>query len=466
MTYGEGITEYEVWKKPSRMFPQGLVVRAVGSGGDFRIIRQEGENLPGPLPHWNTRGEAIWPWVHVPYSPFGGRFWARSPLDTAIQIQDAVNRTDSLIELAMSRTANPIWLEPKGAEVKKFTGEPGIVVKYTPVLLGTGSSKPERIEGSTIPAYVLNSREMKVKAFNDQLGTTDPFKGGKPPGVEAFSAMQLLVERSQTRFTIPLEERGRGRQRWAMVSLELERLYGPDERKYAVMGPNGAWTFEAFKHANISGDIELLIEDGSQQPKTSLGKRASIQQLDQMQLIPKEDPDVVYEILRTMGSTNLLPRLDVGIKSALREQDQFERWVSGPGSQQAPVDPMAMELATQTGAMPPTQYLEPLPFAVEKWHDHLIHIAQHKKWANSDMAVRIFTARPDLKIVWAQHISEHEMGLAGDVMFETMIAGGGMPAPGGAPGGGQSMTNSNRESGNPSDVPSGAGEGAQGRGPE
>src|SRR5262245_18114572 len=330
MIYGEGITEYEVWKKPSRQFPQGLVCRAVGSGGDFRIIRQEGEQLPGPLPHWNTRGQAIWPWIHVPYQPFGQRFWARSPLDTVISIQDQVNRVDSLIELAMSRTANPVWLEPKGAEVKKFTGEPGIVVKYTPVMLGTGTSKPERIEGSTIPAYVLNYREMKVKDFNDQLGTTDPFKGGKPPGVEAFSAMQLLVERSQTRFTIPLEERGRGRQRWAMVALEMERLYGPDQRKFAVMGPNGAWTFEAFKHANLSGDIEILVEDGSQAPKTNLGKRAAIQQLDQMMLIPKQDPDVVYSILRELGSTNLLPRLDIAIKSALREQDAFERWVSGP----------------------------------------------------------------------------------------------------------------------------------------
>ena len=129
MTYGEGITQYEVWKKPNKQFPKGLVVRAIGSGAGFEIIRNEAEQLPGPLPHWNTRGDAIWPWVHIPYSPFGSRFWARSPLDTVIQIQDQINQVDSLIQLAMSRTANPVWLEPKGAEVKKFTGEPGIVVE-------------------------------------------------------------------------------------------------------------------------------------------------------------------------------------------------------------------------------------------------------------------------------------------------------------------------------------------------
>lgn len=465
MTYGEGITEYELWKKPNKQFPQGLVLRGIGSGGDFQIIHNDAEGLPGPLPHWTTQGEAIWPWIHVPYSPFGGRFWARSPLDTVIQIQDQVNQTDSLIQLAMSRTANPVWLEPKGSEVKKFTGEPGIVVKYQPVMFGSAAAKPERVEGSTIPAYVLRYREMKIQDFNDQLGTTDPFKGGKPPGVEAFSAMQLLVERSQTRFTIPLEERGRGRQKWSMVALELERLYGPDERKYAVMGPNGAWTFEAFQHADLSGDVEILIEDGSQAPKTNLGKRAAIQQLDQMLILDKEDPDVVYQVLRTLGSTDLLPRLDTAIKSALREQDQFERWVSGPGSQQAPPDPMAMMEAEVNGMPPPgPQYIEPLPFAVEKWHPHTIHIAQHKKWANSDLAIRIFTARPDLKLVWAQHITEHEMAEAQDLQLQMMLEGG--MVGGGVGGAGMAMTNSNRESGNPGDVPRGAGQGAQGRGPE
>lgn len=466
MTYGEGITEYEVWKKPSKQFPKGLVVRAISSGAGFEIIRNEGEQLPGPLPHWSARGDAIWPWIHIPYSPFGSRFWARSPLDTVIQIQDQVNQVDSLIQLAMSRTANPVWLEPKGAEVKKFTGEPGIVVKYQPVMFGsTGAAKPERVEGSTIPAYVLNYREMKVKDFNDQLGTTDPFKGGKPPGVEAFSAMQLLVERSQTRFTIPLEERGRGRQKWSLVALELERLYGPDERKFAVMGANGAWTFEAFKHANITGDIALVVEDGSQQPKTNLGKRAAVQQLDQMMILDKTDPDVVHTVLRQLGATDLLPRLDRNIKSALREQDQFERWVAGPGSQPMPPDPMMLMEAEVNGLPPPgPQYAVPLPFAVEKWHEHQIHIAQHKKWANSDLAVRIFESRPDLKQVWAQHLVEHEMAEAQDLQFQMMLTA--PPEAGGAAGAGQTMTNSNRESGNPSDVPSGAGESAQGRGPE
>ena len=83
------------------------------------------------------------------------------------------------------------------------------------------------------------------------------------------------------------------------------------------------------------------------------------------------------------------------------------------------------------------------------------------------MAVRIFKARPDLKQVWAQHILEHEMAMAQDVQFETLLAGGGLaPEPGGAAGAGQTMVNSNRESGNPADVPKGNRESAQGRGPE
>ena len=106
----------------------------------------------------------------------------------------------------------------------------------------------------------------------------------------------------------------------------------------------------------------------------------------------------------------------------------------------------------------------PIPFAVEKWHEHQIHIAQHKKWANSDLAVRLFEQRPDLKQLWGQHLVEHEMAEAQDLQFQMMLSA--PPVPGGAPGAGQTMSSSNRESGNPADVPSGAGEGAQGRGPE
>ena len=46
--------------------------------------------------------------------------------------------------------------------MKKFTGEPGLVVKYSP-LLGANGAKPEKIEGSNVPASLINMRKMLLE---------------------------------------------------------------------------------------------------------------------------------------------------------------------------------------------------------------------------------------------------------------------------------------------------------------
>jgi hypothetical protein len=126
-----------------------------------------------------------------------GQPGAISPL---VQKQDQLNQLDSHTQLCVQRMGNPIWLEPKGTDVEKFTGEPGLVVKYN--MLGTsGLGKPERIPAEAIPSTNFQLRQQYMQDIEEMAGTYDVLKGQKPTGVEAFSALQLLVERSQSRFT-------------------------------------------------------------------------------------------------------------------------------------------------------------------------------------------------------------------------------------------------------------------------
>src|SRR3990167_8045825 len=83
--------------------------------------------------------------------------------------------------------------EEKGAEVEKFTGEPGIVVKWNS--FGGTKEPPTRIAGENIPQTLFTLMEQLYKIFEEEIGTFDIIKGQKPTGVEAFSALQLLVER-------------------------------------------------------------------------------------------------------------------------------------------------------------------------------------------------------------------------------------------------------------------------------
>lgn len=480
---GDGIVEYELWLKPTKTYPRGLLLRVAGNPGSEVILRTSDEQMPGPLPSTTVKGQPIFPWIHVGYHRFGGRIWARSPLDLLIQKQDQINQLDSLMLLGVQRMSNPVWLEPKGAEVKKFTGEPGLVVKYNPLIAG-GNAKPERIEGQNIPPSLLRLREQFIQDLESLAGTQDVLKGAKPAGVSAFSAMQLLVERAQSRFGPVLAERGEAYRKWFALALEIERQYGPDERTYAAMGANRRWTFSKFKNADIQGSVKVLIEDGSQAPKTNLGKRAAVEQLRQLGLLDPNDPDQRIRIYQVFGQTDLMPALNAAVQGALAEQSAFEEWAMSPGSMPQPAMPqpgMPMP-GMQPGAMPngpsgqppqgrayfddaegaggappapagpppppvPAPTMSPCPLVVEEWHPDPVHISEHEKWANSDVARQLFAARPDVKLQFTLHLMQHKQRAALAMMQQAAPAG---PPPGTgdkAAGGARAMQNSNQESG-------------------
>jgi len=497
-TGGDGLTEYELWMKPTPVWPNGLLLRVAGEQGRERVIRMEGQQLPGPLPTRTLQGQPLFPWIHMAYNRFGGRLWGRSPLDVLVQKQDQINQLDSLTLMGVQRMSNPVWIEPKGSEVKKFTGEPGLVIRYN-ALVGGGNAKPERIEGTNIPSSVLKLREIYMSDFESLAGTQDVLKGAKPAGIEAFSALQLLVERSQSRFAPVLAERGEAYRQWYQLALELERQYGPAERVWSVMGPNRRWIFETFQNANLQGTVKILMEDGSQAPKTNLGKRAAITQLNQLQLLDPNDPDQRYGIYRAFGTTDLLPMLNANVQNALAEQAEFEEWASSKGSmvigqgmavmpgiqpapsaqqvppsrayfdeEQPPAAPPPQAQPGQPGEMPQEpgaqdpmamgtgmmlpQTLIPCPLVRKIWQDDNVHMAEHRKWGNSEGARRLFKQRPELETFFVMHLMEHEAALQQIMAQQMAMQAGppqGAPSQKGAAGQGQAMNNSNRESGKP-----------------
>jgi hypothetical protein len=484
----QGKTEFELWRRPNDEWPEGLFLRVIGDGPGAIVLRDEDESCPGPLPTRDRDDKPYVPFVHTSYQTIGGRLWARGPIDPVIQKQDQINQLDSLIQLIVTRVANPIWLEPKGAEVKSFTGEPGLVVKYNPLVAG-GTAKPERLAGENIPVTLFSLRDQYLKDFEMLMGTYDVLKGARPPNVQAFSAMQLLVERAQARLAGVFKERGRAYRDWFAMALELERQFGPDERAYAVLGPNRGWTFQQFQKANLDGAIEIIVEDGSTAPKTNLGERASIEQANTLGLINPSDAEQRYAILNRMGLAYLNPSLDYDVKSALQEQDAFEKWArdlkaSNPvmvkqvfqafsgqmqayqqaqataEAQQAPA--AALAAATGAPAPAPVQLQKPQtpeisPFKVKPQHDNAVHWAEHRKWGNADVARQLFKDRPELEPIYWLHLADHKAEMQADQ------AAAAPPAP--APKAGSPLERSNAESGNPHDVPHGTRENAQRQGP-
>lgn len=387
----EGITELRLWMKPTRTYPKGVYLRFLGESNPtvIREVGSDGQPQPPTLPYVTKMGKPLWPWVDYPFEAIKGRLYAQSAVDCIISKQDQLNQNDSMVQMSVQRMGNPIWLEEKGANVERFTGEPGLVVKWQRV--GPQGGKPERIPGENPPASMFTIREQLLQDVEDLTGTSDILKGQKPANVEAFSALQLLVERSQSRFTTFFKARGTAYQQWYALVVELERSYGPTQRVQSVLGPNKNWTFKTFEKANLDGDIDLHIEDGTNVPKTALGRRAAIEHGSQLQIIHAQDSEQQFALLDELGLSDLAPSLSADVSSALQEQAAFEEWV-----------------AAGMAGPPPLVRLE--------WQSDPIHLVQNRLWMNGDAVRQILTTLPpdqavNIRQLLANHLAEHSANI-------------------------------------------------------
>lgn len=430
----QGAVEQHLWIKPNAKFPKGFYMRYLGDAAPIPIMDRDVPDLPYKTNH----DKPLWPWIHYSFEEISGRLYASSAIDSIIQKQDQINQIDSMTQMVAQRMGNPVWLEPKGAEVERFTGEPGLIVRWQPV--GANNAKPERIGGENPPQSFFAMREQYKADAEELSGTYDVLKGAKPSGVEAFSALQLLVDRSQSRFKTPFDSRSAAYAEWYMQALELERSYGPKERVDAVLGPNKSWTFKTFQRANLDGDITISVESGTNMPKTALGRRAAIEHAKQLGLLSTQNPEQSYQILNELGLPELMPSLDGDVKSALQEQQAFEEWFA----------------AGMVG---------PCPMVRMPWHNDILHIQENRKWMNSD-AVRTMieqlkgdpTKQMFLIETLAGHLKAHADGLVAAQAAAPLPAGPatpGEPKPEGKPqGAAGAMASSNAQGGAPNQPPS------------
>lgn len=468
----DGIPEYEVWLKPNTDYPDGLVFRIYGDKNPVIAHLEETESIPGPLPYKDAEGSPLFTFSHAGYEHVGGRIWASGPLDVIIQKQDQLNQLDSMILLIIQRMSNPVWLEPKGSEVERLTGMPGLVVKYNSLV--NGNAKPERIAGEGPHGSLFVIREQYLKDIEELAGTFDIVKGAKPTGVEAFSALQLLVERSQARFAGVFGSRGTLYRNWFKFALELEREFGPENRIKATQTPARTWTFQNFKRTQLQGSVTIVVEDGTNAPKTTLGMRAALEHANTLKMLDMADPDQRYEGLKLFGLTKLAPAMDINVQSALQKQEAFELWVVNPQNVQGALmqaeqafsqwqveAAQSPDLMTGEPTVPPPSILEGTPLRWLDWYDPDVHRQEFVKWANGDRVRPLLEETQGAEAFLKQHLAEIDAAIikkAQQLAMRQMAMTPQMPQTGSA------LSNSNRESG-ANNEPRGNGEGAQNQGP-
>lgn len=470
----EGLVEYEAWVRPCKDFPDGGVIRYWGDGNPVIAHQEQDEALPGPLPYKDGRGNPLFPFHMARYEHVGGRIYGSAMIDPAIQKQDQLNQLDSHILMVIGRMANPVWLEPKGAEVEKFTGEPGLVVKWNPLVAG-GQAKPERIPGEGINQSVFAYRQLVKEEAQELMGTYDIMQGEKPSGTEAYAAMSFLYERATGRHASAFKERGAAYKGWMKDALEIEREFGEETRVRAMMQPTKGWAFQTFKKADLAGNVEIIIEDGTLTPKTSLGERAAIDHLAQLGLIDPNDPEQKVAVFEKFGQQRLMPSIDAQVQEAWRNMDRFEQFLADPMQIQQAQQQAAVEQAQAAAMGQPAPPVGPLQY--RRWYNPVIHRNELIKWMLSDRGRKVMyddqgnPIKPVLGMLDAYltqidlAIAQQQMGImdAGGITVPTQPQNQPPPpAPGGPPqqqgrfGRAQQMANSNQNAGGAGQSSSGA----------
>ena len=151
-----------------------------------------------------------------------------------------------------------------------------------------------------------------------------------------------------------------------------------------------------------------------------------------------------------------------------------ERWAStveqtegmGPVTDPVTGQPQVDASGLPVQAMQPQLTIPPVG-GRKPWHNDMVHLAEHKKWANGDNCRQLLQQKPWLEPYLGWVIQQHEYMMQIQQMQQAAL-GAGPDAIGGAPGAGgagRAMKNSNQESGNPADVPRGTKETPTGQGP-
>lgn len=309
-------TLHHLWVRPCPDLPNGGEALVIGS---TTVWKSE-------LTKHDEKGNPIVPIQHFLFKPVAGRVFGRTPADDLVFKQTQRNKIEALIQIALERMSNPVWLIPKSIGIESISGEPGEKIWYNP-FVGPGV-KPERIPGTELTGSILRWVETIDKDMTDIAGMYDIMKGQAPKGVPTLGGSQLLLERGFARFTDALNSWAYGWMQSRKNRLCIWKEFAHDDRTVAILGKNSKWDVEQFNSASLAGNYTVRIEEGNIAPKSKAYQQMITSQLIEAQLVDITDPIIRHKIMSDFDASHLVEGLDIDIKDAIKEEEEF---LSGGG---------------------------------------------------------------------------------------------------------------------------------------
>lgn len=364
----------EYYERPTEEHPKGRLL-VVANG---KCLYAGDSPYTGPdSGDWHPYSE--FRWEIVP-----GRFWAKSPMDDATEIQKQINSIDSVIILTRKTTAIPQKLIPRGtmAQNDSWTGRPGQRISYIPTSNG---EKPEIIPASSVGEQVMMERKQKVDDIKTIMGAPDILKGDRPPGVTAFSALNLLFEIGAGKL-FPISDRWK-----RFIENDQKKQLKIIANKYReprpqfiqmLMSKNRDLTTDQIKDfigKDLYDNCNVVIDPASSVPRMKAAEAAKLMELAPMGVLNLEDPANKKQFLDKLDVLGFAGSYGKDVNRAEYENDQLDNLAADPQGMHPvvlDVDNHDVHIAVHGDREKEPSFLE-LPLAVQQAYSQ--HRMQHEQ---------------------------------------------------------------------------------------
>lgn len=364
----------EYYERPTMENPHGRLI----------VVANNKCIYAGPSPYSGPEQGDWHPYSECRWEIVPGRFWGKSPFDDAAEVQKHINSIDSVIILTRKTTAIPQKLIPRGtmAVNDSWTGRPGQKVFYTP---GSNGEKPESLPPMDVGQQVMAERAQKVEDIKSITGAIDILKGDRPPGVTAFSALNLLFEVGAGKL-FPIADRWKryieSSQR-KQLQLVAQKYREPRPQFIQkLMSMNSELTSDQIKDfigKDLYDNCNVLIDPASAVPKMKAAEQAKLMELAQLGVLNLNDPANRAEFLDRMDILGFDGGYGKDANRAAVENDDLDQLAVNPMGRKPVVmdaDNHDIHIAVHNDRQKEPSFQE-LPFSVQQ--QYAMHIQQHEQ---------------------------------------------------------------------------------------
>ena len=376
----------EYYERPSYKHPNGRLC-VVANGIPLYI--GESPIMGNELGEWHPYSECRWEIVP-------GRFWGKSPLDDACEIQKQVNSIDSVITLTRKTMAIPQKLIPLGIGVEpgKMTGRPGNEVFYRAD--GTGA-KPEIVPPASVHESVFQERELKVQDLKTVTGAIDILKGDRPPGVTAASALSMLYEVGTGKLFPILNRWKRFKESDQKKQLRLIASGYKEPRKEFIRMLHmknkdlSEESISNFIGTDLYDNCNVVIEAGSNVPKLQAAQQALLMEVAQTGALALDQPANRIEFLQRLGIVGFDADVGPDSKRAAWENDLLDNLQYSPDNRPVVLmtDNHSIHKATHAERTKQPSFMS-LPIEIQQ--AYFMHIQEHEQYEQQEMQMQMMQA--------------------------------------------------------------------------